>query len=114
MATEVESQNISKTMKENISTITMDDAINDFVKGNGKGIPSDDVCLKLLNSEIVMEPIKDALKQGVKKIGIMPYDNELIVVHNPIYIGYCSMSYKLNFKLNNDEKQEIEVCFDRN
>ena len=99
---------------KNNSNITIDDAVNDFVKGNGTGIPSNEVCLTLLNSEMVMEPIKDALNQGVKKIGIMPYDNELIVVHDPVYIGYCSMSYRLNFKTDDDKKQEIEVCFDRN
>jgi hypothetical protein len=99
---------------ENNTNITMDDAINDFVKGNGTGMPSDEVCLKLLNSEMVMKSIKDALNQGVKKIGIMPYDGRLIFVHNPVYIGYCSMSYRLNFRTDDDKKQEIEVCFDRN
>ena len=93
-------------------SITVDSAIEDFVEGKGKGIPSYEVCEKLVETEDFNGLIVEAIKKGIKKMVFMPYGESLMIAYEPIYTGPCSTSIVYTFK--EDPEKKIVVCFDRN
>ena len=90
----------------------LNNAINDFILGNGKDIPNQKVCEILINSHpIVNKFISDAINNKIKKISIMPYGNELHCYNNPIFSGTCSRTLPI---LDSNNETILEVTFDRN
>lgn len=90
----------------------LENAIYDFVKGNGKGIPSEQICEILINKfKPINDFVKDSLKKKIKKISIMPYGDNLQYWENSIYEGVLSRKVHI---LDKDGNSVLEVVFDRN
>lgn len=90
----------------------LNNAINDFILGNGKDIPNQKVCEFLINNHhIVNKFISDAINNKIEKISIMPYGNELHCYNNPIFSGTCSRTIPI---LDSNNKTILDVIFDRN
>ena len=90
----------------------LENAIYDFVKGNGKGIPSEQICEILINKfKPINDFVKDSLKKKIKKISIMTYGDNLQYWENSIYEGVLSRKVHI---LDKDGNSVLEVVFDRN
>ena len=90
-------------------SVSIENALKDFVGGEGTGIPSYEVCSALISSEDFNGLIVKAINKGVKKMAFQPFDESIVVVYEPIYTGPYTQS--IQYKL--DDKTII-VCFDRN
>tara|TARA_B100000927_G_C16149479_1_gene342719 strand:- start:272 stop:562 length:291 start_codon:yes stop_codon:yes gene_type:complete len=89
-------------------------AINDFILGKGKDIPSQDVCEILIQKHpIVNKFISEAINNKIEKISIMPYGETLQCWSNPVVYGNCSRTIPI-LDPNDDNITLIEVNFDRN
>ena len=95
--------------------IELQAAINDFILGEGKGSPSQEVCEILIKKHpIINNFVRDALKkENLKKISIMPYGDSLQCWENPVFEGSCSITMPI-LDPNDTTKTILEVVFDRN
>ncbi len=90
----------------------LNEAINDFILGNGKGVPNQKVCETLINNHhVVNKFVSNAINEEISKISIMPFGNELHCYNNPIFLGNCSRIIPI---LNSNNETILEVVFDRN
>lgn len=91
---------------------SLENAIDDFIRGNGKGIPSEHTCDILVNNfKPINNLIKKSLEKKLKKISIMPYGDSLQCWENPVYVGNLSRSIHI---LDENGNSNMEVIFDRN
>ena len=90
--------------------ISYEDAVNDFLYGNGSGEPSEEVCMKLIKDSEFTNKIVKAIKEGKKSISFCSNnDGTMIIVYNPLYISSYSTCIVYCFS-----DKEINVWFDRN
>lgn len=90
----------------------LNNAVNDFILGNGKDVPKQEVCELLINNHpTVNKFISNAINEKIGKISIMPYGKELHCYNNPIFAGNCSRTIPI---LNSNNETILEVIFDRN
>ena len=90
----------------------LNEAINDFILGNGKDIPKQKLCEILINNHpVVNKFVSNAINEEISKISIMPFGNEIHCYNNPIFSGNCSRIIPI---LNSNNETILEVVFDRN
>ena len=92
--------------------MNIENAINDFVSGNGINVPSQEVCETLINEHPVINKfIEDAIEKKLHRISIMPYENTLQCWSNPEIYGSCSRTIPI---IGSNNETILEVNFDRN
>ena len=92
--------------------MNIETAVNNFVLGNGKNVPSQEVCEVLINNHPTINKfIKEAIQNKLQKISIMPYGNTLQCWSNPAVYGSCSTTVPI---LGSNGETILEVNFDRN
>ena len=85
-------------------------AVDDFINGNGEGIPKPHICKILMrHNKNICEYINKAFIKKIKAITVMPYGEDIIFAENPIYNGRYTQSMWISTK---DHK--MIVYFDRN
>lgn len=90
----------------------INNAIDDFVLGNGTNVPNQEVCEVLINEHpIINKFISDAIQNNLQNISIMPYGNTLQCWSNPVVYGSCSTTIPIR---NSNSETILEVNFDRN
>jgi hypothetical protein len=85
-------------------------AVDDFINGNGKGIPKSHICEILMQyDKNISEYINQAFKKKLKAISVMPYGECVVFAENPVCYGRCTQSMWISTK---DHK--MMIYFDRN
>ena len=85
-------------------------AVIDFLEGEGRGVPKSEHC-KLLATQHkdIREFIAESMNNKVASISIMPYDNTILYVKNPVHLGCFTTTLYVS---SNDHTMLIH--FDRN
>ena len=87
-----------------------DNAVNDFINGNGTGCPSKEVCEILMRfDKSIQEECLKAVKNNLTSISIMPYGESIMIAKNPVYKG----PYTTTMNITLDSHTTL-VHFDRN
>ena len=87
-----------------------DEAVEDFLEGKGKGMPSTKVCERLMrfNKEI-NDKILDSLTKKLNSISVMPYGKKIIFVDEPKVHGFYTTTMTIT-----KDTHTLNVHFDRN
>ena len=87
-----------------------DEAVKDFLDGEGKGMPSVKVCERLMrfNKDINSKILK-SINIKLNSISIMPSGNEIIFVDEPKFNGFYTTSMTIT-----KDTHTLTVNFDRN
>ena len=87
-----------------------DEAVNDFLIGNGKGLPDHKHCEILIHHhEVINKLITDAFNKKLKVIYIIPYGDSILLLENTILRGY----YTTNMLIETEE-HKMNIYFVRN
>ena len=101
-------------MSEIISDKQYTDAVDDFVYGKGKNLPSSEVCEILIrNHPVVNKFVSEAITKKLDRISIMPYGDSLQCWENPEFTG-CTSTTVTILDPKGSGKVILEVNFDRN
>jgi hypothetical protein len=86
------------------------EAYSDFVKGEGRDLPTTEHCTALmLHCKSINEAIDEALTNKKKTLSIMPYGDNLAFVHDASFVGHCTTTIPVS-----RDGHELLVHFDRN
>ena len=87
-----------------------DEAVKDFLDGNGKGMPSTKVCERLMrfNKEI-NDKILNSLEKKLNSISVMPYGKDIMFVDEPKTNGFYTTSMTIT-----KDTHTLTVHFERN
>ena len=100
-------------MSNNVSNFdetVYNEAINDFLDGNGSGIPDTNHCEYLMKyNKAINNKILKSLEKNKKSISIMPYGENIMFAEDATYSG----PYTRNMYVEKDGHR-MEVYFDRN
>ena len=87
--------------------MSLNNAIDNFFSGYEP--PPYEICEKLVETEMFKTSIIKALNKKARSISFQPYENDMVIVYDPVYIG----PYTTSLTYNIDDKT-ITVYFDCN
>lgn len=85
-------------------------AVTDFLEGEGRGVPNPEHC-KILTTQHkdIREFIVESMDNKISSISIMPCDNMILYVKNPVHIGCFTTTLHIS-----SDDHTMLIHFDRN